>query len=355
MKNTKSPRRTTKKPLPKKAASQKRAVAVSKVAPHKRGLAHHSHSGKVLSKHHTSYPVIAFLLLLVGVFLVAFTFRAAAEDIAVVATAQGPLPPAAAVITTPANGATFTTKPVQVAGTCPTGHYIVKLYRNGLFSGSALCSSTGTFTISTDLFIGTNELKAVIVNGLDNEGPSSPAVSVMYQPPAKVTANAVGVTSSPVPQLSITSAVSFASGKPTAQLEWDIELIGGQAPYAINVDWGDGTNQVISRNEVGKFKVSHAYERPGGENGVYIVNIKASDATDQEATLQIFAIVSMPLAMVNTQENPADKAPTIGSIIGSFVLSWPLYVTAVLMALAFWLGERREFEILHHAGRIRKL
>jgi hypothetical protein len=32
-------------------------------------------------------------------------------------------------------------------------------------------------------------------------------------------------------------------------IEWTFEVSGGVPPYAINIDWGDGTNSLISQKD----------------------------------------------------------------------------------------------------------
>src|SRR5690606_8172348 len=122
---------------------------------------------------------------------------AQAEDVVVTAVVQaGSIPPAAPVILSPPGESVLTTVPVPVSGTCPPG-FIIKLFRNDVFSGSALCSAEGTFLISTDLLVGKNVLVARVFNAANNEGPRSADHVLYYAPPGAVVPPS---TSQPMPQ-----------------------------------------------------------------------------------------------------------------------------------------------------------
>src|SRR5262249_11547624 len=54
-------------------------------------------------------------------------------------------PTRGATITTPSNGATFTTIPITVAGLCPTG-LLVKIFANNVFVGSTVCQN-GSYSV----------------------------------------------------------------------------------------------------------------------------------------------------------------------------------------------------------------
>src|SRR5690606_30078196 len=86
------------------------------------------------------------------------------------------------VILSPEQDDRFTDSTVPVSGTCEAGYY-VKLYRNDIFSGAAICTDGGTFSITTDLFAGRNDLQARTFNIADHEGPASAIVTVYYDIP----------------------------------------------------------------------------------------------------------------------------------------------------------------------------
>src|SRR6266404_8980268 len=129
------------------------------------------------------YPLIIFLLLCVGAFLVNSTFRASAQDIKITAAIQGPPVTDPATITSPADGSHFSAVPIEVTGNCTTNAVYVEIFRNNVMSGSAICDGSSTFQLQIDLFPGKNDLTAHSFNINDNEGPVSAIVSVYYDVP----------------------------------------------------------------------------------------------------------------------------------------------------------------------------
>ena len=54
---------------------------------------------------------------------------------------------------------------------------LVKLFKNNVFAGSVQCED-GSYSIKTDLFVGTNELVARVYDDLDQPGPDSNVLTV---------------------------------------------------------------------------------------------------------------------------------------------------------------------------------
>lgn len=349
-------------------------------------VAQHQHTGHILPKHHTSYALLTFLLLLFGVFLVAITTATRAADISVTAAYLGQPPSEPAVITSPSDGSTFETIPQTFSGTCPAGEF-VKLYRNDVFTGSQMCDVDGNFSITTDLFEGENEMRARIFNGADVEGPESPTISVTYNPPEPPpppedgedpddggggsSDGSGGGTSSggetAVKQLALLSDLSFHGYRPNELVRWPIEIVGGKAPYALIVNWGDGETDLISRAQSGSFYIEHRYSKPGEYKGSYKITVKASDNSGQEAYLQLVAIVNDPskardgaattTGMGGTGSGDEQNAlrRLIRTIGVQLRIGWPLYIVLVLMVSSFWLGERRLLGKLKAQQRLRKV
>jgi hypothetical protein len=93
-----------------------------------------------------------------------------------------PPPTQGATISLPPSGTAFTTLPITVTGICPQD-LLVKLYKNGVFTGSQQCEN-GSFSIQTDLFNGQNDFVARVYDGLDQPGPDSNTVTYIYNTPA---------------------------------------------------------------------------------------------------------------------------------------------------------------------------
>lgn len=292
------------------------------------------------------WPYIFFLMLCVGVLLAGWTFKINADETLIVkARIPAPAITEPAVITNPTNGQRFTTYPIPVSGTCPLNSYI-KLYRNDVFSGTAICSSGGTFQLSSDLFPGANEFKARVFNTTDDEGPESNRVTVYLDP--------VPSGSAPIPLAPLVIKTDFKFvGYYTGQTgRWKLVISGGTPPYAVNVDWGDGTNSIFSRPKAGEIIIQHKYEKAGpGENSSYIIKVTGSDSDDNKAYLEFFVIVNSN----NLPELVGDTIPTAKPPDTRLLwLLWPAYSVIILMITSFYLGEREELMELRKRGALRR-
>jgi hypothetical protein len=146
-------------------------MATKKPSPKKRRVSRGSLVPKSQKRRlHLPWPFVSFILLSIGVLLLGWTFQTTADNIHVTAKVSAPLPAGPATITSPGDGSRFSDVPITVSGTCPTDTYI-KLYRNDFFSGTAICTTDGNFTLDTDLFPGMNKLQARVYNLTDDEGP----------------------------------------------------------------------------------------------------------------------------------------------------------------------------------------
>ena len=329
-----------------------------------RGLfSHHRHTGRVLHHRHTSYPLVALLLLMVGLFLLQATLQTRAATVLVTATANGPLPPAAAVILVPETGDRFSAIPILVSGTCPAP-YFVKLFRNQVFSGSVQCASNGTFQLYSDLFEGKNELEARIYNAADQEGPRSNIVTVHYDIPVPVTppAEPGGGTQTPATPSTpgdlpagrqpsglskpffVTTDVFFKAIYEDEEVEWRFDIVGGEQPFDVTVAWGDGSTSTIRDLRDDTFTVGHVYPRGPNVRDYYPVAVRVIDKDGREATLQVFTILNSHLTP-GVGTGSSDDQQRDG-LLWRILLSWPVYAVTILMAVSFWLGERRGLIIL---------
>jgi hypothetical protein len=248
-------------------------------------------------------------------------------------------PTQGAVILTPSNGSTFTNIPITITGTCPVG-LLVKVFKNNVFSGSAQCEN-GTFSVTSDLFSGSNELVARVYDALDQPGPDSNVVTVTYND-ARPQAG---------PRVTLSSNFAKRGANPGETIIWPILLSGGNGPYAISVDWGDGTSPDLFTVEYpGEFKTQHAYKA----SGVYNIIVKATDKNGVSAFLQLVGVANGPLAQTDDSDDGTGATAKDTSSTGTsltpqirFIL-WPMYIMVPLIASTFWLGKRYELR------RIRK-
>ncbi|HSW37430.1 MAG TPA: hypothetical protein VLG37_03625 [Candidatus Saccharimonadales bacterium] len=307
-------------------------------------LVHKAQTGKLVPAGHTSYPLLAFVLLFLGIVLMNLTLQVRAADVVVNGRVPGNPPSQPAIITSPADGTHFTGIPITVQGTCPAGN-IVKLYRNDTFSGAVMCDSTGHFSLQTDLFPGANVLRARIFNLGDTEGPQSAPITVYYDIPGPSGPTPPENGGTTPKTLLLETNIFFRGYYVGDTVHWKLSIEGGTPPYAIAVDWGDGNSSVISRSHAGLFEIGHVYKKPGGWRGSYPIKLKASDSVGQQASLQLVVIVNNPKAVNSIV--PSGLPPAFLSILHMLRPVWSFYAVALLMTTSFWLGEKRGFAIFN--------
>lgn len=316
---------------------------------------------KTKSRFFIPFPLILFLLLCAGAYLFNATFRASAQDIQITAAIQGEPVTTPATITTPADGTHFSAVPINVAGNCPANAAYVEIFRNNIMSGSAICDSGSKFTIDIDLFPGQNDITAHSFNVNDNEGPISIIVGVYYDAPQPSTADSSGSsdnTTATTPQeapspLIVKTVFVYKGYYVDQEVEWPLEISGGTKPYAFNIDWGDGSNSVVSRKSEGPFSIKHKYKKPGVNKGAYKIKVQASDSEARYAYIEFFVVVSNHSPDVAVGNIYSKTPPTLGSLRTWLWWAWPVYSSFFLMAISYKLGEREEFKILKYRGLLR--
>lgn len=308
------------------------------------------------------HPVTVFGLLCVGVLITAWTVKTVALSYTVNARVPAAPLTEGAFITYPVDGQVITSVPITVHGTCPQGSY-VKLFLNNAFDGSAWCSNDGTFDIQTGLMEGLNVLRAQDYNITDDPGPVTPSVHVTYSPPAPqpaqppitkrptrpggITITGPAAAGHTLP-LFLSSEFHFQAFAPKTTFNWSVTVLGGQPPFYLVVDWGDGSksSRLLDANQT--LQLEHAYKK----SGYYPVRIHATDAKGQQAFLQLAALIKVPGTggfALPTQPNGSGFFSRHGQWLW---LAWPAYAILVLMAFSFWLGEREEYQKLLRQRRL---
>ena len=249
------------------------------------------------------------------------------SSVGVEGTIPSPAPTQAATITTPTNGAVFTSIPITVSGLCKTG-LLVKIFSNNIFVGSVMCVG-GSYSVQVSLFSGKNELVARVFDALDQQGPDSNKVTVTYND-AQFSSFGTHVI--------LTSQYARRGANPGQQLDWPVILSGGIGPYAISVDWGDGSPTTLkSTSFAGTFTLSHIYK----SSGTYNIIFKATDHNSTEAYLQVVAVIS---GNTSGQQGGTSGNPT--TVVRTKVLWQPAAVMLVFVFISFWLGRRYELSSL---------
>ena len=307
------------------------------------------HSGRLRSHEHTSYLPLAFLVLLVGVVLTGYSilsFSAVSADprdpqagsVSLSGTVPAPPPKTAATITSPTSGQHYNVSTVVITGTCPKGT-IIEIFKNSIFAGSTPCEDNGKYTITVDLLYGQNSITAQVYDALNQAGPPSTAILLYY--------DASLLQSAPLDQLNFngsqlllnTDAI-YRGSFPGQPLNVPVTIVGGNAPYAVNVVWGDSNNKIIPRADSTLFNATHAYDKPG----TYKITLSGTDSKQQVAFLTVAAIVNGKPS--GTGAGGASNT-TKKTALNKLLVLWPLYAISATMVLSFWLGERREKKILH--------
>ena len=262
-----------------------------------------------------------------------------AGSIGLTGVVPGKPPATGAKITSPTNGQRFGATPITVTGTCPA-KTLVEVFKNDIFSGSSPCSDTGSFSIEMDLLIGQNNLVARVYDALNQPGPDSNTVIVYYDALPTQSGPLTSLDFGGVQLLLNTDAV-FRGVFPNKEMTIPIEIIGGTPPYAVNIQWGDATNKVISRTDNSPFHTTHVYKKPG----VNQITIQASDAMGRVAFLTVAAIINGQPDVAQAPAANVEKTNTL-------LMLWPLYVGLAGMVLSFWIGEKREKYILEKRGQL---
>ena len=235
-------------------------------------------------------------------------------------------PSRGATIAVPGNGSVFTTIPITISGLCPSG-LLVKIFDNGIFVGSTVCSN-GSYTLQIDLFSGQNVLVARDFDALDQAGPDSTSVIVTFNDAQFLQ---YGI------HISLSSDYAERGAPPGVQLNWPIQLSGGISPFAINVNWGDGSPQdLFSVGNDGTITLKHTYKVAG----IYTVVVKAVDKNGETAFLQLVGQATGAI-----QNNSKAGGNNVIIQKSGFIL-WPILAMIPLIFVAFWIGRKFENQSL---------
>lgn len=345
----------------------------------KKILSHHRHTGRLIHKRHTSYPVLALMLLIVSAVLGYVTIQVKAADVSVNAVIYGPPPPSPAVILSPQQNEHFTATPITVSGTCPFGFYI-KLFRNTVFSGSATCQPDGTFSLQTDLFAGRNDLAARIYNLGNQEGPAPTIVTVYYDVPEPVTPPTTpsnpATPSTPPPSqphvdqpFFITTDYFFKAANEGDEIVWDFGIVGGQKEYNAEIDWGDGNSSSIKEINTDQFTAKHIYQKGKSPREYYTVTITLTDAEDKTTTLEVFVILNSQLDTAEAGSGAGTGLPgsspngttsttvnkPLEALKKAITVAVPTVVLTSLLTTSFWIGEWKAASMAGKHLPIRKI
>jgi hypothetical protein len=306
------------------------------------------HSGRLRPHEHTSYLPLAFMVLVVGVVLAGFSILSASYasaahpdpqdgSIGLTGTVPATPPKVAATITSPRSGQHISVSPVTISGTCPAGT-LVEIYKNSIFAGSTPCGDSGKYSIDVDLLYGQNTITAQVYDSLNQGGPPSDPIILFNDtvPPQSAALDGLNFSGT---QLILSTNAVYRGTFPGQTLDVPVTIIGGTAPYAVNVVWGDSNNKIIPRSDNSVFNASHIYDKPG----TYKITLAGTDSKQQVAFLTVAAIVNgQPAGTVAGVNSSGGKK----TLMNKLLVLWPLYAVTATMVASFWMGEHREKKIL---------
>ncbi len=250
-------------------------------------------------------------------------------SVGLIGTIPSPPPTQAATITTPVNGATFTSLPINVDGLCPKS-LLIKVFSNNVFIGSTICQS-GSYSIPVDLFSGQNDLVAKDYDSLEQSGPVSNSVSVTFS--NSLLANFGSI-------VNLTSNYARRGADPNQTLTWPFIITGGSGPYAISIDWGDNSPiDLISTQFAGTINTSHVYKTAG----TYTITVKATDKNNSQAFLQVVGIANG--AITNLTSSQSQSSSVVYNQKPQ-IIWWPALLMVPLIVASFWIGGKYQLTAL---------
>jgi len=208
---------------------------------------------------------------------------------------------------------------------------LIKVFSNNIFIGAAQCKSN-SYSLQANLFGGANDLVVRVYDALDQAGPDSNVVHVTFND-SQFAQFGTRVT--------LTSTYAKLGADPGKELDWPIILSGGVGPYALSVDWGDGTPASLqSVTFPGDLTIKHTYSTAG----IYNIVVKATDKNGTTAFLQLVGVANGKVSQGNTASGTTSgsSAGTTAVTQKTTILWWPALLLLPLIMSAFWLGRRHE-------------
>jgi hypothetical protein len=123
---------------------------------------------------------------------------------------------------------------------------------------------------------------------------------------------------------------------------WTMALSGGTPPYSIVIDWDDGSESKIVRDDQKPFSISHAFP----EAKTYTINITSTDSREMKTTMQISAVVKGESVATALVSSDGPVSGLLNDVRQYLWIVWPVYLAVVLMVFSYWLGEQEVYQRL---------
>lgn len=293
-------------------------------------------------------------ILSVFALLLSIVPQVAAADYNVSASVDFPPPSQAAVFTNSPDGQTVNSASLTLTGTCEalTPNGVVSIWRGGISIGSGPCN--GSFNIVVVLTEGVNTLIARSSSVSAQYGPDSTPVTVTLElpptvnPPTPVPAPGTNTPATPVSinagaarQLTARPSQPFGlMNTVTNEVALEIIVEGGSNPYTIMINWGDGSEETKVIDQLGTYRFTHIYAKPG----TYTVKGVVRDVLGTATTFE-YAVVSEKAAPQPENSTDISKPAVPAQDSGNWLWLWLLILLSLLLvAIGYgfgWLAAKR--------------
>lgn len=281
------------------------------------------------------------------------TATASANNYQVQAVIPYPPPTQAAVISPGIDGTTVQAALQTISGTCqiqnPTN--VVSIWRSGSSIGSSPCVA-GVFSLQIMLVPGQNDLIARTANPNIIYGPDSAQISVtLVLPPnppppptgggpePKSPAEQVIVTNAAANSgLTITPTQAFGVLGASYQVTVSVAVGGGEHPYDIFLNWGDGSTDTHHVDTAGTYTFTHTYQAAGS----YKVHGLVHDMLGATSEFDYAVVSALKSTVVGSGSGHGHWSGNVIVVRHSWWQSPMTYAKATgviaVLAGAYWLG-----------------
>lgn len=257
-------------------------------------------------------------------------------------------PTQASVIQQPTSGEVHQAQQV-ISGTCqeaaPYPDFVVSIWRSGFSLGSAVCDQ-GRFSIPIVLREGQNTLIARTITVTGDYGPDSdpllltltPPVTAQPLPPAAQQPASDTEKTTAINQGALTGLV-VTTEKPFSRMNEDnaatiaVVVSGGQRPYTLQLNWGDGTIESYSLAGPGTYAYSHTFQYVRA----YPVLVQVRDSQGAYVEYQ-YSVVSTTKQTTNgggVIAKTTDESPAWWARLWYLLL---IFVGLFVLLVSYWLG-----------------
>ena len=193
------------------------------------------------------------------------------------------------------------------------------------------------------------EVKALTTQGKTLKSPKFYVRSIAQIPARDQTGAAQGG------QFTISTVYNYNTRLIGEQVAVNLTISGGVSPYALTIDWGDGSIETVLRASTSNSDITHTYKWINSSLGSYTIKIQGTDSIGAISATQLVAVLRNP-AYHNVVSSVAHNSGILGflTLLHSWLwVLWPGYVIVILMLISFWLGERQETLLMLRAKQQR--